>query len=268
MNIRISLLLSLCLGAVAALPAQTLFSDSLATDDNIWTVSPANRGGGSTAFAASVLGYSVGIPTGDDAGFRTLSTSSAPSTSSWSAQVDMHLAAFGGLTSNQYVNLNLIVVKASDPNAFNTTLAIDRYNNGSIVQDIDTYVVTNSVETHLTEVPLSSTDVTLRVSFDAATSHLAFAYDSDGADTGATFITAHTADISAWTMSGGNFGFLLVGGSGYTGEGVGPTVSATDAYFQNFSVTAVPEPSTYALLAGVLALGAGLWRRRRANAAA
>lgn len=262
MNAKTCLLLSLCLAAVAPLPAQTLFSDSLATDASNWTVSPANRGAGSTAFAASVLGYAVGTGTVDDAGYRTLSTYSAPSTSSWNAQVDMHLAAFGGLTSSQYVNLNLVVVKASDPNAFNTTFAIDRYNNGSIVQDIDTYVVTNGVETHLAEVLLSSTDVTLRVSFDAATSQVVFAYDSDGAGAGATFITAHTADLSTWTMSGGNFGFLLVGGSGHTGAGVGPAISASDAYFQNFSVTAVPEPSTYALLAGVLALGAGLWRRR------
>lgn len=262
MNIKTCLLFSLGLAAVAPLPAQTLFSDSLATDASNWIVSPANRAGGSTAFAASVLGYAVGTSTADDAGFRTLNTYAAPSTSSWSAQVDLHLAAFGGLTSSQYVNLNLMVVKATDPNAFNATLAIDRYNNGSIVRDIDTYVVTNSVETHLGEVLLSSTDVTLRVSFDAAASRLAFAYDSDGAGGAATFVTAHTADISAWSMSGGNFGFLLVGGSGHTGAGVGPTVSASDAYFQNFAVTAVPEPSAYALLAGALALGAGLWRRR------
>jgi hypothetical protein len=268
MNIRISLQLFLCLGAVTALPAQTLFSDSLATDAGNWIASPANQGGGSTAFAASALGYTVVTPTGDDVGYRTLDTYAAPSTSSWSAQVDLHLAAFGGLTSNQYVNLNLMVVKSADPFAFNASFAIDRYNDVSIVQDIDTHIVTNSSSTQLTEVLLSSVEVTLRVSFDASTSHLAFAYDSDGGAAGATFITAHTADISAWTMSGGNFGLLLVGSSGYTGEGVGPAVSAADAYFRNFSVNAVPEPSTYALLAGALALGAGLRRRWRGNAAA
>jgi hypothetical protein len=32
--------------------------------------------------------------------------------------------------------------------------------------------------------------------------------------------------------------------------------------FDNFTVTAVPEPSSYAALFGVIALGAG-WRRRR-----
>jgi len=264
MTTKTCLLLSLCLGAAAALPAQTLFSDSLATDASNWGISPAPSGGGATAFAASALTYAVGTPTADDRAYRTLNTFAAPSTSSWSVQVDMHLAALGGLTTDQFANLNLMVVKASNPNLFNTSFALDRYNSGSVVQDIDTFITTNGTPTQFTEVLNGTTDATLRITYDHTIAQLTYAYDSDGAVGGATFLNAHTADITAWSMGGAEtFAFLLVGSSGHMNLGTGPVISSSDAYFQNFAVTAVPEPSTYALLAGALALGVVLLRRRR-----
>lgn len=264
MNLRH--LLSVCLLATAAasLPAQTLFSDSLATDASNWISSPANQGGGSLSFGSLRLNFQVGSPTATDTGFRTLSVYAAPSTSSWSAQVDVHLANLTSLFADQFANVNLMVAKQADPNSYNTMFALDTYNAGSgVVRDFDTFVTTGGTQSHLSEVITSTTDATLQISFNHLTSLLTFGYDDNGATGGATFLTAHTADISGWSMGGGTFAFVLIGGSG-NDSGTGPIVATGDAYFQNFSVTAVPEPSTYALVSGALALILAGLRRRMA----
>ena len=86
-------------------------------------------------------------------------------------------------------------------------------------------------------------------------------------------MTDETVNVAcAWSMtSGGTFSIYLMGGSGYDGAttGLGPTVTAGEATLDNLygsGLTAVPEPSTYAAIAGALALGAAVWRRRQHSA--
>lgn len=265
MKIKTCLLLVLCLGTIAALPGQILFSDSLATDTN-WIVNPTNQGGGSLVFSDSRLNYLVSspFPTGTDTGFRQLNTFAAPSTSSWSAQVDIHLASLTGLTTGMYANLNLMVAKATAPTDNNAMFALDRYNAGSgVVLDLDAYLTINTNETHLQEVLNATTDATLMISYNHFTAELIYSYDADGAVGGANFVVAHTESISGWSMTGSDtFAFLLVGGSGVNPSDLGPVISAGDGYFQNFAVTAVPEPSTYAAILGACALGLVALRRK------
>lgn len=271
MSMKSHWLLTLSLGVVATLPAQTMFSDPLSAANSNWINSPTNQGGGALVFfsqgGASGLGYAVATPTAADTGYRTLANFAAPATSNWSAQVDVHLAALSGLFPGQFANLNLVVAKASDGANSNTSFALDRYNSGAgVVQDVDTYVTIGGVQAHLAEVLNATTLATLQISYDAAASQLTYGFDSDGPANGFSFAIAHTANISGWAMGPTDtFAFLLVGGSGVMTGGVGPSLAVTDAYFENFAVNslAVPEAGTWGLFAlGAIALFA--LRRRRA----
>ncbi len=248
MKIKTCLWFSLFLGVVVSLPAQTLFSDLLVPPNTNWSSSPANQGGGDLAFFASGplggLGYTVVTPTATDTGYRTLTVFAAPPTSNWSAQVDVHLATLGGLTPGQFANLNLVIAKTADGSNFNTSLALDRYNSGAgVVHDVDTFVATAGVSTHLSEVLDTTADATLLVSYDSASQLLMYRYDPDGPANGAVFSQIHTVGIAAWAMGpSDSFSFLLVGGSGSMTGGTGPTLAMTDAYFQNFSFNGLAVP--------------------------
>lgn len=109
-----------------------------------------------------------------------------------------------------------------------------------------------------------TTDVTFRASFDAASKELEFAYSFDGVSftTGATFdVDGAEAGLGSPWLNG--FGIELLGGT-FANAG---TVAAGKIIFDNMVVSAIPEPSTYAALVGVGALGLALWRGRRRSAA-
>lgn len=279
MKTKTAIVIGFILSVAVPAGAQTLFTDALASDASQWSASPTWQGGGSLNFIASpaALGYAVATPvqqnagyTADDVASRTLTTFSAAASSSWTAQVDVHLASFGGLTQAQYINLNLVVSKASDTINYSAVLALDRYYNGPtnpIVQDIDSYVKTAGTETALGEIANTTTDATLAISFDSASNRLIYAYDSNGATGGYSFVQAYSVDISSWNMTGQSFGFALVGGSGSELTNLyGPIVNSSEAYFTNFKVTSgvvsvVPEPSAFAAILAMLSLGLALRRR-------
>ena len=110
-----------------------------------------------------------------------------------------------------------------------------------------------------------NTDVILRLTWDAGAQTLAAAYSLDGSSFAsvATFLP-----VSQWDNTGGGnvsngFNFEVFGNSNIAGA-----VSVGSVYADNFAVSAIPEPSTYAALAGLGALGLAFWRRRQARAAA
>jgi len=103
-------------------------------------------------------------------------------------------------------------------------------------------------------------DLTVRFTHSAATHDITIAYSNDGA----TFYDSITfnpgTDWSGAPTAGYSFRVMALS----TAEAIG----AGQMYVDNFSVSAIPEPSTYAAFAGLGALGLALWRRRRSNLAA
>jgi hypothetical protein len=105
------------------------------------------------------------------------------------------------------------------------------------------------------------TDVSLRLTWNATARTLGAAYSFDGSSftSIATFLPTSQWDNSdpAYSVDNG-FNFGVFGNTNITtGIGVG------SMYVDNFSLTAVPEPSTYAALSGLAALGLAGWHRRR-----
>ena len=109
----------------------------------------------------------------------------------------------------------------------------------------------------------SSTDVLLRMSWDATAHTLAAAYSLDGN----SYTSVATFNPSVWTNTpyptSNGFNFDVFGNTNYASA-----IAVGSMYADNFSLTAVPEPSTYAAFAGLGALGLAFWRRRQVRALA
>ena len=115
-----------------------------------------------------------------------------------------------------------------------------------------------------------------------AGAQLAFSWSTAGANTGIVYYDIAAGDSVAdqWTLKGGNgsgsdfnanaidLSDLATSASGYTALSanavlINVELSGTNAAgVPSFNLTAVPEPSAYAALAGILALGCVMLRRR------
>lgn len=70
-----------------------------------------------------------------------------------------------------------------------------------------------------------------------------------------------SASYISFDLSG--FAPIAVGETIQLGLGYGVSNSLMDVNFANFSVTAIPEPSTYVAICGLVILGLVAWRRRQ-----
>ena len=119
-------------------------------------------------------------------------------------------------------------------------------------------------------------DVLVRMSHNSSTKDITLGYSLDG---GSTYQTTATFNPNLTGSSQGAGNWFAAPTDGYSfrilGRNSVDTIAGDLMFADNFSVvagatamSAIPEPSTYAALAGLGALGLALWRRRQAKSAA
>jgi len=119
------------------------------------------------------------------------------------------------------------------------------------------YTISSTITVVDTDFISDVTDVELRLQWDATARTLTSSYRFSPLD---AYTTSATLDVV------GTLGFDPTGGfyiNPSARAALGESVASGGLYFDNMSVTAIPEPSTYAALAGLTALGLTFWRRRR-----
>jgi hypothetical protein len=232
------------------------------------TTATAGFNRGFLGWVSPSISYNT-TPSGNNLGIGGTGLSTGnPYTSSWTAQVqvtnnpnfasptagfsntgfEIYATASPGNVSNAYYGIGL----NTTPTAKWIVVEWGKWNVGTASFDAMRNFIPTSV----------STDVLLRMNYNGGTHELAFDYSIDG---GINFLTGETYDLDgaqAGNEAPFNNGFGL---EFYASTfDIGNPIISGQMHFDNLSVSAVPEPSTYAALAGAAVLGFAFWRRRRA----
>lgn len=200
---------------------------------NFTGTSPAqNTPWASTSTLASgitLTGWTLGSVTGDTTNNRFTATS-------WSTG-----AAFSNANSgNDYITFSITPTSGNQLSLSGATITYTLQNSGT---GPDFYSVRSSIDSFGSDLSASSTALTA---------------------TGGTTSTSLTLPSSvAYTGLTGAVEFRIYG---WGATSTGGTFSV-NAWSMTGSVSAVPEPSTYAAIAGGLVLAGALWQRRRARRA-
>lgn len=107
-----------------------------------------------------------------------------------------------------------------------------------------------------------NTDVTVRATFDGSSHVLSYDYSLNGSTFISTGVAYDLVGAQAMPTAPSNGGGMGLGLIGFSNLDAG-AISAGQMTYDNFAVSAVPEPSTYAAIAGALMLGFTAWKRRR-----
>jgi hypothetical protein len=253
------------LATLAAAPAQSIvndFNSSTALDGLVQT-SFTDTSQGSFSLSDGRVVYSA--PLG---GSRLLTLGTAAYNQDWTASLWLRNDAPGNSGPNG------IALQVADLNLQFGSMYVGLYQNpdGETRFQTTTGPQTSTLTTFGTAyfTPLVTSEALVRMSNDSTTGRITLGWSLDGGTTYAGTVTLRP-ETSHWGAGNGGAPWSQQPTAGYTfrllgySSGINSVMSA-----DNFSLTpgtttmvAVPEPSTYAAVAGGLALGFALWRRSR-----
>lgn len=218
-----------------------------------------------TALNRGFLGWSSPTSSTTTLGATGLTTG-LPYTSSWTSLVTVTnnaTVASSGFTSAGY-EIYTTNATNTDSNAYYGINVAQSFGASNITLEWGKWNGTAFTTTASSLTLDTTTAVILRLTYDGATKVLTTDYSKNG---GASFLTGASYDLD-----GAQIGLSAPGLNGfglelYASASAGNAINAGQVSFDNFSVSAIPEPSTYAALAGLGALGLALWHKRRTRAA-
>lgn len=289
-----ALLLAVC----AATHAQVI-TDDFSSASN-WSSSTTLLGDGSMQIGGGGASFTVANPTANDFAELRYAGGVGSYDSDWSVHIDIHFATPASIFTDaveQALGMGFSVIKTGDTsgvtgndedgyipmaNLFTVRANLFQSASNQYARDFETsYAIANDEfydgsiegESSVAGAAVSS----LLLSFNSSTKVLSGGYDSDGSNGGYSFTAlSFSLDVddpgSNWNMTtGDSFTIAITGNSLFDdelGSGNGPAIDNLEVYADNFSgsgLTAVPEPSAYALCGGAAALGVAVWRRRTAS---
>jgi hypothetical protein len=234
-------------------------SGSLSKWPFVYRLLGSGTANGALSFTNSRLDFSKGVNEGsrflrwDGDGAGSANRTSASFTTSWVAE----LTVTNTLTfaSTEFGTIGLQIVGTSNQYS---AIMLGSNSSGFFLRSEGSG--TQSAFTSVNATTADSTDVRLRLSWDAGTTALTASYSFDS---GASFTSiAAASPTSNWTAGTATSGFFF---DVFGNSNAIPAITSGSMFADNFSVSAIPEPSTYAAMAGAAALGLAFWRRRKSR---
>lgn len=263
----------LALGLFLGVPMDLLAQNFSGSDDfssfnsSLWNIT-STQNGGNLSVGGGTLNFT-------DNGLDASTTSQACSataawmsnagsyTANWMVQIDLSLpSTFPPVSPVQFGGWSLQLSNSANSADYFTLQMSQSYGSATPLVQANIYGTTSSSSSSNT---LAGNSVTVRVSYDATSTTLIAAYN-EGSGFSNLWSVSVGAGGAAWNMIAGNTFKLGIVADHQVMMSTSTAVVAGTWTADNFLASptaAVPEPGTFALLAGLAAL-ALVWRRRAA----